>query len=170
MRASLLFVFATLTGIAAGQECAAAPGRAAFYDGEFRKAAAQFELALQDSPDDAVLHYWAGRSYEVLADIAAPLDRKNRSKARRHLSRAFELGPANPEYRRELFHFLVESGDFREAAAILCAAGESDPEYGTMRRELDRGRRANSSAEARLGWVFLAVPRAAYGLAQAPVW
>jgi Flp pilus assembly protein TadD len=144
MKPTLLIVFATLTGIAAGQDCAAASGRSYFYDGQFRKAAAQFEFALRDNPDDPAVHYWTGRAYEVLADIAAPLDHKYKAKARRHLTRAVELAPADPEYRRELFYFLVDSANFREAAALLRTVGEADPEYAMMQRELARDHRAHA--------------------------
>jgi len=169
MKASLFILFAVLTGIAAGQDCAVAPGRAYYYDGQFPKAAAYFEFALRDSPEDPALHYWAGRAHEVLADIAAPLGHKHRSKARTHLARAVELAPENSEYRRELFHFLLDSGDARQAAAVLHAVDEPDPEYAMMRRELERGRHSNTSAENRLGQVFLAAPRAAYRVVEAPL-
>jgi len=169
MKASLLVLFALLSGAAAGQECGISKGRAYYADGQYRQAAAQFESALRDSPDDAALHYWAGMSYQVMADIGAPLDHRYRALALRHLTRAAELAPGDSEYRGELFHFLLDSGHWREAATILRNIDASDPERPSMEREFTRERHANSSAEARVSGVFLAVPRAAYRIAQVPL-
>ena len=166
----LVIILATvLGGAATGQDREMRAGRSCYADGDYRKAAAHFEMALKNAPDDAALQYWAGRTYEVLADIAFPFDHKYRSKARRHLTTAVELAPSQAEYRQELFYFLAGSGrSLREAAAMLPEDGQS-PEHATMRRELERARRSNSSAEGRLGSIFLAVPRLTYRAADLPV-
>jgi tetratricopeptide (TPR) repeat protein len=166
---SLVLLLVGVARSATGPECDFAAGRAYYSEGQFREAATHFELALKTNPEDAASHYWAGRSYEVLADVAAPLGHKYRPKARLHLSRAAALAPAELEYRRELFHFLLDSGGWREAAAIIRSVGEADPEYEIMLREFGRGRRVNSSAEARLGSLFLAAPRAVYRFVEAPL-
>jgi len=109
-------------------------------------------------------------SYQVLADISFPLDHKYKSRARLHLTRAVELAPSEPEYRRELFLFLLHSGGVRQATALLTTVSESDPDYDWLRWELDAERNANASPEARLGRLFLAGPRAAYAIVAAPSW
>src|ERR1700676_5277459 len=105
----ILIVFAGLASAAVGQQPEFAIGRAYYLDGEFKKAAAHFQLALKTDPYDAEANYWIGRSYRVLAEIAAPFDHKYNSKARVHLTMAMELAPGRPEYRRELFDFLLGS-------------------------------------------------------------
>jgi tetratricopeptide (TPR) repeat protein len=141
-------------------------GRALYLDGEFRKAAAQFEAALAINPDDAECHYWTGMAYQRQADIAAPLDHKNRVRARAHLTRAVELAPDRTEYRRELFEFLLDSGGFRQAAALLRSVPPSDPDYEEMLRRFAQDKRAAGAVDARLGRLFLAAPRAAYRFAE----
>jgi tetratricopeptide (TPR) repeat protein len=171
----LLALTLSVAGFAAtGTQSEVALGRAYYRDGEFRKAAAHFELALRINPVDAEAHYRAGMSYEMLADIATPFDRKYNAKARRHLTRATELAPSRAEYRTELFHFLLDSGhssrdSIRQALAILSTAPESDPEYASMRRALEDGNRARTSAENRVGGILLAGPRTAYRIAAPPV-
>lgn len=163
MISALILLLAAIGGPAAAPDGSFAAGRKLYHAGEYRKAAAQFEAALKIKGNDPAIWYWSGMSYEKLADLAVPLDRKYRSRARRSLSRAVELAPSDPEYRRELFHFLLEpGGSLRQAASILHTVDESDPELPLMRREFERARGANSSAEARLGDAFLAAPRAAW--------
>ena len=67
---SVLILLAALGGEAAGQESEFATGRAYYTEGEFKKAAAHFQLALKANPNDAESYYWMGMSYQVLADIA----------------------------------------------------------------------------------------------------
>jgi tetratricopeptide (TPR) repeat protein len=170
MKTSLIVLIAVLAGNLAGQESQFAAGRAYYAEGQFKKAAAQFELALNTKSDDAVLHYWSGRSYEVLADIAAPFNHKYASRARYHLTQAVALAPCNAEYRAELFHFLLDSpgagrGAFQQAASLLRTM-ESDPEYPAMRRRWEGEKRANSSAEERVGRLLLAVPQTAHRLGE----
>jgi hypothetical protein len=50
----------------------------------------------------------------------------------------------------------------RQAAGVLPTVSESDPDYSDMRRRIESENRANFSAEARLGRLFLAVPRAVF--------
>lgn len=56
--------------------------------------------------------------------------------------------------------------DLAKAASRLRTIGESDPEYGSMSRRFEQESRVNGSAQARLGRLFLAVPRAAYRVAE----
>src|SRR5258705_5707402 len=105
----VLVMLACLGGQAAGQQSEFATGRAYYAEGEFRKATAHFQLALKTNPNDAEAYYWMGMSYQVLADIATPFGGKYNSKARLCLTKAMELAPSRPDYRRELFDFLVDS-------------------------------------------------------------
>jgi hypothetical protein len=84
-----------------------------------------------------------------------------------------ELAPTRPDYRGELFELLLDRAAssrsaLRQAAGILQTASESDPDYSYMRGRFESESKANSSAEARLGRLFLAVPQAAYRIAELP--
>jgi tetratricopeptide (TPR) repeat protein len=172
---SVLILLAVLSSEAAGQASSEfATGRAYYTEGEFKKAVAHFQLALNVNPNDAESYYWMGMSYQVLADIASPFDHRYNSKARFYLTKAMELAPTRSDYRRELFDFLVDSAGSsraaaRQAADLLRRVPESDPDYSYMRRRFELERRANASADARLGRLFLAIPRATYRIAELPV-
>src|SRR2546425_5948536 len=152
---SVLILLSVLGGEAAGQESEFAAGRAYYMEGELKKAVAHFELALKVNPNDAESYYWMGMSYRVLADIAFPFAGKYTSKAQVYLTRATELAPTRLDYRRELFDFLVNSSSSRaaarQAADLLRRVSESDPDYSYMHRRFELERRANASADARLG-------------------
>ena len=168
----VLILLAALGSEAADRGSEFATGRAYYTEGEFKKAVVHFQLALKVNPDDAESNYWLGMSYQVLADIASPFDHKYKSKARIYLTRAVELAPTRPDYRRDLFDFLVDSGSSRaaarQAADLLRAVPESDAAYSYMHQRFERERRANASADARLGRLFLAIPRATYRIAELP--
>jgi tetratricopeptide (TPR) repeat protein len=173
----ILFISMLLTsmaGQAASLQSEFATGRAYYSAGEFKKAAAHFQLALNADPRNAEFHYWTGMSYQMLADISAPFDRKYNSKARAYLTQAMELAPDRSDYRRELFDFLLGSAGcsearWRQAAGILRTVSESDPDYDHMRRRFEQERSVNASAGARLSRILLAIPRAAYGVTELPV-
>jgi tetratricopeptide (TPR) repeat protein len=167
----ILMLLAGLGSQATGQTSEFATGRGHYTAGEFKKAAAHFRRAIQANPNDAESYYWMGMSYQVLADIAAPFDGTYNSKARVYLTKAMELAPGRQDYRRELFDFLLDSAAprrtaLRQAAGILLTMSESDADYIYMRRGLERESRANSSAQARLGRLFLAPPAAACRIAR----
>ena len=170
---SILILLAVLGSEAAGQKSEFATGRAYYTEGEFKKAAAHFQLALNVNPNDAESYYWMGRSYQVLADIASPFDYKYKSKARINLTKAMELAPGRSDYRRELFDFLVDSGGasrgaMRQAADLMRTVPEPDPDYNYMHRRFELASKVNASADARLGGLFLAIPRATYRIAELP--
>jgi hypothetical protein len=115
-----------------------------------------------------------GMSYQVMADIAAPFGGKYNSRARACLTRAVELAPDQPKYRQELFAFLLDTSGSsraarREAAEILSATAETDPEYSDMRWRFEEQRKHDRTVEARLGRLILAPPVTAYRIAEAPV-
>jgi tetratricopeptide (TPR) repeat protein len=171
---SVLILLGAVSSEASGQGSVLAAGRAYYTEGEFKKAVAHFRLALKVNPNDAESNYWMGMSYQALADIAFPFAGKYTSKARVYLTRATELAPGRLDYRRELFEFLLDSAGssraaLRQAEDLLRTVPESDPDYSYMRQQFGEERRANASADARLGRLFLAIPRATYRLSELPV-
>jgi tetratricopeptide (TPR) repeat protein len=171
---SVLMLLGALGSEASGQGSELAAGRAYYTEGEFKKAVAHFGLALKVNPNDAESNYWMGMSYQVLANIAFPFAGKYTSKARVYLTRATELAPGRLDYRRELFEFLLDSAGssraaLRQAEDLLRTVPEADPDYSYMRQQLEEERKANTSADARLGRLFLAIPRATYRLSELPV-
>ncbi len=56
----------------------------------------------------------------------------------------------------------------RQAAEILRTVPESDPDQRYMRLQFEQEKSLDASAEARLGRLFLAVPGAAYRIAELP--
>jgi tetratricopeptide (TPR) repeat protein len=151
-----------------------AAGRAFYVNGNFKKAASQFQLALDADPNDADSSYWLGLSYQSIADLSEPFGAKYRGKARLALSKAAALAPDRPDYRRELFCFLLD-GDyvrasyFKQAEGILRSVSESDPEYLWMRGQFENAQRMNSGMDARVGRLLRAGPQVAYQVADAPV-
>src|SRR5256885_11478212 len=99
----ILILLAAFSCPAATHRTGFAAGRAYYTTGEFKKALTQFQLAIEANPNDAESHYWMGMSYQALADISAPFGGKYNSKARVYLTKAMELAPTRPDYRRELF-------------------------------------------------------------------
>jgi tetratricopeptide (TPR) repeat protein len=171
LKLSSLILLAALGVNAASLQSECATGRACYTEGEFKKAVTHFELALKTNPADADSYYWIGMSYQAQADIAFPFARKYASKARLNLTRATELAPGRLDYRRELFECLLNSAGssrsaLQQAAGILRAVALNDPDYERMRQQFDEARKAYASADARLGRFFLAVPRAAYRIAE----
>ncbi len=73
---TLLTLLAAFSGPAAGQRSEIATGRTHYTEGEFKKAAAYFQLALKTDPNSAESYYWMGMSYQRLADIALPFWRQ----------------------------------------------------------------------------------------------
>jgi tetratricopeptide (TPR) repeat protein len=171
---TLLTLLTVLSGPAAGQRAEIETGRGYYTEGEFKKAAAHFQLALKSDPTNAESYYWMGMSYERLADIALPFGGRYNAKARFCLTAAVELAPSRADYRGELFGLLLDPAAssrsaMKQAEDILQRTPESDPDYSFMRERFERERKANSSAEARLGRLFLAVPQAAYRVVELPV-
>ena len=115
-----------------GSRIASEDGEALFQECEFKAAARLFEHALTNEPGNARLHFWLGRSYERMADVASPLfARRNARKARFHLEAAVRRDPGNREFLRELFDFYVDSpewfdGGLDRATAILDRLGPDD--------------------------------------------
>jgi hypothetical protein len=173
MKSTLLaLLVCALHAPAAETERSFAAGQKYYLDAEFRKAAVQFESVCK-AGHNAEACYWAALSYEHLSDIAIPFGCKQNAKARVYLNEAARLAPARSLYREALFDLLLDSAEcsraaLRDAAAILSATPEADPEYSHMLRRLQMERRWNSSGDALLGRLFLLVPRAAHRVATLP--
>ena len=153
---------------AAGSWAAAArtefnAGRESYAAGEFKRAIRHFENAVAVSPSDAGYCFWLGRSYEALADIRTPLNRRPVSKAGAYLQKAAALAPGSVEYRDEFFNFLIEVDRsrkaFRRAKRMLLETSESDPSYSFMAWRLEHERSALASPEEWFGGLFQFVPR-----------
>jgi len=171
---SVLILLGALGSEASGQGSELAAGRAYYTEGEFKKAVAHFRLALKVNPNDPKSNYWMGMSYQVLADIAFPFAGKYTSKAGFYLTRATELAPGRLDYRRALFEFLLDSAGssraaLRQAEDLLRTVPEADPDYSYMRQQFEQESKEIASADARLGRLFLAIPRATYRLSELPV-
>ena len=169
---NLLFLIVSLVFPAVAQQSEFAIGKAKYLDGNFKSAAAHFELALRNNSNDAECHYWLGRSYVTLADIATPFGSKYSQRARFHLSRALELEPRRNEFRRELFEFLVNSPDFagskeRQAKSLIAAAEESGADDATLRARLEEARRETTSLSGRMQRLFQFAPETAARIAGA---
>jgi tetratricopeptide (TPR) repeat protein len=120
-------------------------GRSRFRDCEFKDAARAFTKALQFRPQDANLHFWLGKSYERMAEVAGPLHAAgNARQARRNLTRAVDLEPRNSEYLRELFDFYLDSpqwfrGGLDQAALLVERIAPDDPGQQAFLRVLLKG-------------------------------
>jgi hypothetical protein len=152
------------------RELAAASGD--YVNGDFKKAATRFAV-LCNRNDDAEACYWAGLSYERLADERIPFGCTADTQAHRYFARATRLMPDAPVYRDALFDFLLGASDcsptaLGEAARVLAATPKSDPAYREMSRRLEDERHYNASAAARLSKLCLIVPRATYRIAGLP--
>jgi len=161
----LAFGTVMLAGGAVGAGDIAA-GRRFYEAAEFDKAAAQFQLVCRrDANPDAC--YWTGLSYERLGDTKIPFGCSTSRKAQEYFAKAAALRPERTEYRDALFDFLLDYADcsrsgIRQAAQMLAATPESDPDYPRMRDRLQEAARWNQSLESRLSNFFLLVPRVAY--------
>jgi tetratricopeptide (TPR) repeat protein len=171
-----IFLFAVASGfggLAAAQSSEFAAGRAYYQEGQFKKAAAQFQLAVQTNPSDAESYRWLGISYQTLGDIATPFGARYYARARVSLAKAVALAPGRADYRRDLFEALTGAAEsspsaLRQAAELLYTVPVDDPDYFPMRRRLEREIRTNRSASAVLGRLFLAAPRTLYGIGESP--
>lgn len=146
-------------------------GRAYYESGEFKKAISHFEVAVKLNLNEARAYYFMGKCYETLALIDEPLFGNHASaKAHRYLVKAFQLAPADREYRFELFEFLLLSGNRKsldEAQNILQRVNESDPDYPFLQARLEEAREERSAPEQRAEDVFL-MPLRLIRIAQQP--
>jgi len=169
---SILIAFAGLHAQTASRSREFATGRDYYAATDFKKAAAYFQVRCE-SDGDAEACYWTGLSYERQADVSFPFGCRIDTKAHRYFANAMDLAPGRTLYRDAFFDFLLSTADcsrtaLREAAGILSAVPESDPDYDHMRRRLVQESRFHGSADARLANLFLLIPRATYGLAVLP--
>ena len=141
---------------AAGAASLQKDGEALFDQCEFKAAARVFERALASEPENAQLHFWLGRSYERMADVASPFSaRRTARKAEFHLVAALRRDPRNREYMRELFDFYLDSpewfdGGLTRARMVLERLGPNDEDSETLNRMLAQSRKAYGGRE----WAF----------------
>ncbi len=161
----------TLAGVAAGESDISAGLR--FYEAaEFDKAVTRLQPAcLHDANAEAC--YWAGLAYERLGDTRIPFGCSTSRKAQGYFAKAVALRPDRTEYRDALFDFLLDYADCsragtRQAAEMLAATPEADPEYPRMRARLQDAVRWNKSLESRLSNFFLLIPRGIHNAASLP--
>ncbi len=161
----LLFLSAaSFVARGAGSQNQLAAGHHYYDSGEYKKAVAHFEKAVKADPREADAHFWLGKTYEVMGDLSAPLfGNHSLSKAHASLAMAVRLAPGDREYRREFFDFLLWTYESRtaldQAEGLLRGIPESDPDYRSMRFELQQERDFRKSAENILSGVFLFGPR-----------
>ena len=146
-----LIYYLFLIAPAFAQQSEFATGRSSYQAGEFKVAVKHFKRALEADPGNAETTYWLGRSYETLADIAVPFGGRYHSLARTYLTKAAELAPYRLDYRRELFDFLVDSGEQRRSLKILLTSTETDPDYDYLRSSFAAAGKRNASIYGRLG-------------------
>lgn len=132
-------------------------GRSRFEQCEFRDAARAFTKALQFRPDDAGLHFWLGRSYARMAEVAGPFHAAgNARQAQRNLERAVALQPRDHMYLRELFDFYLDSPEWftggldRAALLVVRIAPDDRGEQAFLRVLLDDARNEYRGSEWRL--------------------
>ena len=172
MRCLLLaFGAAMLAGSATGQSEMAA-GLQSYEAAEFGNAAARLQMVCRRDAN-AEACYWTGLSYERLGDTKVPFGCSTSRKAQEYFARAVELRPGRTEYRDALFDFFLNNADCsrtatRQAAEMLAATPESDPDYARMRDRLQEAVQWNRSLETRLSIFFLVIPRTAYRSAAWP--
>lgn len=122
-------------------------GRERFAQCEFKDAARAFGKALQFRPNDASIHFWLGKSYARMAEVAGPLRAAGNARtARRSLERAVDLEPRKHEYLRELFDFYLDSpqwfsGGLQQAARLVERIAPDDPGQQAFLRVLVDGAR-----------------------------
>ena len=138
-------------------------GKDYYFEGEFQKAIVQFQRTIQAHPNDPEPHCWLGKSYAVLSDLNAPiLGARARRRARQHLAKAVQLAPDSPEYRRELFHFLVGSDDAwsagRDAETLLGRMPTAEAEDPGLRWQLQQKQKERFSPEAVTGKLLVWAP------------
>jgi tetratricopeptide (TPR) repeat protein len=142
-------------------------GEALFQQCEFKAAARAFEHALASEPESAQLHFWLGKSYERMADVASPFfARRNARKAQFHLEAAVRRDPGNREFLKEIFDFYVDSpewfdGGLVRAHQILERLGQDDTETETLNMMVAQSRKEYSGREWVLGKGILRISGAA---------
>lgn len=150
---------------------AVSDGRALYAEAQFAKAVAAFQPVC-NLDHDAEACYLTGISYERLGDTKTPFGCREYRNAHDYLAKAAKAAPDRPEYRDAFFEFLLNSADcsrkaLGEAAEVLSAVPEADPEYAFMRSRLSQQTRWSASLATGIGKVFLLLPRATCRVSEA---
>lgn len=142
-------------------------GETLFQECEFKAAARVFGHALATKPESAQLHFWLGKSYERMAEVASPFfARRNARKAQFHLEAAVRRDPGNRVFLRELFDFYVDSpewfdGGLARARALVERLGPDDESTETLSMMVALSRKEYSGPEWALGKGILRISGAA---------
>ena len=165
VRMLLVSVTVVMLAGASTNETDMAAGHRFYETAQFANAAARFQIVCRrDGIAEAC--YLTGLSYERLGDTKVPFGCSTSRKAQEYYAKAVSLRPDQTEYRDGLFEFLLNYADcsrtgIRQAAEMVAATPESDPDYPRMRQRLQETVRWNKSLVTRLSNVFLLVPRSA---------
>ena len=94
----------------------------------FEAAIAAYKKQISVTPDDAVLHYNLGRSYEKL---------DKDSDAERSFREAIRLNPEDNDFRIDLADVLMKLARYGEAASLYRKALEADPENFDLEEKIE---------------------------------
>jgi tetratricopeptide (TPR) repeat protein len=129
-------------------------GRCWYMLGDYKKATAAFERAVQAEPANSIYHDWLGKAYGRRAETSSFLTAPGyATKARRSFERAVELDPGNLEALSDLFEYYLEApgvlgGGLEKAEALTARFARLDPaEYHWALARLAEKRRDFSAAE-----------------------
>ncbi len=141
-------------------------GKSLFMKGEFAKATASFERAVQQEPAKSDSFLWLGRAYgrraETSSFITAP---GYASKARQNFEKAVQLNPHNGEAVNDLFEYYKEApgflgGGLDKAQKLLDEIKGIDPaEYHFAMAQLAEKKKEYSVAEQQLRKALEMAPR-----------
>lgn len=95
-------------------------GDQAMATGDATQAASQYREALQDDPNEPLLHYKLSRALDKLKDIAGE---------RAELERAIQLNPNLAEAQNQMGYLTVRNGDVAKAESYFRAAVKASPSY-----------------------------------------
>jgi tetratricopeptide (TPR) repeat protein len=134
-------------------------GQNYYMQGEYKKAAENFEKAAAADPQNSDYELWLGRAFGRRAETASPFTAPgNASKARQHFEKAVQLDPRNMEALSDLFEYYLEApgfmgGGLDKATGAAATMAEIDPiegqwaqarlaekkkEYGSAEQHLQR--------------------------------
>lgn len=129
-------------------------GRCWYMLGDYKKAVAAFERAVQAEPANSVYHDWLGKAWGRRAETSSFLTAPGyANKARRSFEKAVELDPGNLEALSDLFEYYLEApgilgGGLEKAEALAGRFAKLDPaEYHWALARLAEKRKDFSTAE-----------------------
>jgi tetratricopeptide (TPR) repeat protein len=129
-------------------------GRCWYMLGDYKKATAAFERAVQAEPANSIYHDWLGKAWGRRAETASFLTAPGyATKARKSFERAVELDPTNLAALSDLFEYYLQApgmlgGGLEKAGALAARFAKLDPaEYHWALARLAEKRKDFSTAE-----------------------